>query len=274
MSLPLSPDDVRVLKSLTHWWEQAGIEPLAPLPEARPSGRPARPAAPQRPDAPAPALSRATPQAARAAGFGAPPPGEDARAVAARADTLDALKAALTGYDGCTLKVTATQLVFARGNPEARVMVVGEAPGREEDIAGAPFVGPSGQLLDRMLGAIGLGPDDVYISNVVFWRPPGNRKPTDAEIAACRPFAERHIALVKPEFLVLAGGIAAQSMLRVNDGITALRGRWGEFTPGGGAPIPALPIYHPAFLLRRPQEKARAWEDLLSLKARLNGQDS
>ena len=153
-------------------------------------------------------------------------------------------------------------------------MVVGEAPGREEDIAGAPFVGRSGQLLDRMLAAIGLGPEDAYITNVVFWRPPGNRKPTDGEIAACRPFAERHIALVKPEFLVFAGGIAAQSMLRSNVGITALRGRWGAFTPEGGAAIPALPLYHPAFLLRRPQEKARAWEDLLSLKARLDGQDS
>lgn len=273
MSAPLSPEDIRVLKSLTHWWDQAGVDVLAPLPEER-----ARQSPPHR--APAPAQqppvqsARATPQAARAAGYGAPVPShDDARAIAAKADTLDALQAALNAYEGCPLKVTATQLVFARGNPKARVMVVGEAPGREEDIAGAPFVGRSGQLLDRMLAAIGLGPEDAYITNVVFWRPPGNRKPTDGEIAACRPFAERHIALVKPEFLVFAGGIAAQSMLRVNDGITALRGRWGEFTPEGGAPIPALPLYHPAFLLRRPQEKARAWQDLLSLKARLDGQD-
>ncbi len=274
MSAQMSPEDIRVLKSLTHWWDQAGVDVLPPLPEERTG-----PSQPRRAPAPAqqpPAQSaRATPQAARAAGFGAPPPShEDARAIAARAETLEALKGALSAYEGCPLKVTATQLVFARGNPEARVMVVGEAPGREEDIAGSPFVGRSGQLLDRMLAAIGLGADDAYITNVVFWRPPGNRKPTDAEIAACRPFAERHIALVKPELLVFAGGIAAQSMLHANAGITALRGRWGAFTPEGGVPIPALPIYHPAFLLRRPQEKARAWEDLLSLKARLDGQDA
>jgi len=158
MSAPLSPEDIRVLKSLTQWWDQAGVDVLAPLPEER-----TRQSQPRRAPAPAqqpPAQSaRATPQAARAAGYGAPPPsGEDARAAAAKADSLDALKAALNAYEGCPLKVTATQLVFARGNPKARVMVVGEAPGREEDIAGAPFVGRSGQLLDRMLAAIGLGP--------------------------------------------------------------------------------------------------------------------
>lgn len=273
MSAHLSPEDIRVLKSLTQWWDQAGVDVLGPLPEERTKQSPPRraPALAQQPPAQS---ARATPQAARAAGYGAPPSGEDARAIAAKADDLDALKAALNAYEGCPLKVTATRLVFARGNPKARVMVVGEAPGREEDIAGSPLVGRSGQLLDRMLATIGLGADDAYITNVVFWRPPGNRKPTDAEIAACRPFAARHIALVKPEFLVFAGGIAAQSMLRSNAGITALRGRWGEFTPEGGDAIPALAMYHPAFLLRRPQEKARAWEDLLSLKARLDGQDS
>ncbi|MCC5996152.1 MAG: uracil-DNA glycosylase, partial [Oceanicaulis sp.] len=218
--------------------------------------------------------ARATPQAARAAGYGGPPAGEDARALAAKADSLEALKAALEAYEGCPLKATATRLVFARGNPQARVMIVGEAPGREEDMEGAPFVGRSGKLLDRMLAAIGLGPDDVYITNAVFWRPPGNRKPTDMEIEACRPFAERHVALAAPQILVFAGGIAAQTFLRASAGITALRGRWGAFTPDGGDPIPALPIYHPAFLLRRPQEKARAWQDLLSLKARLDGQDA
>ncbi|KAA5805233.1 uracil-DNA glycosylase [Alkalicaulis satelles] len=274
MTAALSPEDIRVLKSLTQWWEQAGVDVLGPPPGTRPARRqePASEPAPRRArEEPAP---RATPAAARAAGFGAPPPGEDARKLAAGADSLEALRAALEAYEGCPLKATATRLVFARGNPGARLMIVGEAPGREEDMEGQPFVGRSGQLLDRMLGAIGLGPEDYYISNAVFWRPPGNRKPTDVEIEACRPFAERHIALAAPDVVVFAGGIAAQTFLRASAGITALRGRWSEFAPEGGAPVPALPIYHPAFLLRRPQEKARAWEDLLSLKAKLDGSDA
>jgi DNA polymerase len=191
--------------------------------------------------------------------------------MAKAAGDLDALKAALAEFNGCPLKATARNLVFARGNPDAKVMIIGEAPGRDEDAEGAPFVGRAGQLLDRMLAAIGLDETSAYITNVVFWRPPGNRKPTDQEIEACRPFVERHIELVKPDVLVLAGGISAQTLLRAKAGITSLRGRWAEFQTSAGAKLPVLPIFHPAFLLRRPQEKAKAWADLLSLKAKLGG---
>jgi uracil-DNA glycosylase family 4 len=273
MTAPLSPHDLRVLKSLIGWWDEAGVPADIP-PAAPPRQEPQRPAAPPR--APAPAPRSASPQAARAAGFAREPDGPDPRALAAKADTLDGLRAALDAFDGGGLKVTARQMVFARGNPQADVMVVGEAPGREEDEQGRPFVGRSGQLLDRMLGSIGLDEDSVYITNIVNWRPPGNRKPTDAEIEACRPFAERHIALINPKILVLAGGISAQSLLRAKAGIMALRGRWTEYRVKDAAGeetgvIPALPVFHPAFLLRRPQEKKKAWADMLSLRERIEG---
>jgi len=189
--------------------------------------------------------------------------------MAKTATDIDALRKALEMFDGCPLKATATQTVFARGNPQADVMVMGEAPGRDEDREGAPFVGRSGRLLDRMLATIGLDESNCYITNVVFWRPPGNRKPAETEIEACRPFVERHIELVKPKILVLAGGISTQALLRTKNGIMAMRGRWEEYTLADGSTIAALPMYHPAFLLRRPQEKARSWQDLLSLKAKL-----
>jgi len=258
MTAPLSPDDVRALKSLIGWWTQAGVETLPPLPAAK-SAHPA----------PAPADQRATAAQARQAGFGAAP-AQDGRAMAQAAGDIAALQAALNTFEGCPLKATATQTVFARGNPDADVMVVGEAPGRDEDRQGAPFVGRSGQLLDRMLASIGLTETNCYITNLVFWRPPGNRKPTDVEIEACRPFAERHIELMRPKILVFAGGISAQTLLRAKGGIMSLRGRWADYTLSDGHAIPALPMYHPAFLLRRPQEKAKSWQDLLSLKAKLD----
>lgn len=188
--------------------------------------------------------------------------------MAAGADSIEALQAALAQYEGCALRFTATNTVFARGNPSAPLMVIGEGPGADEDRQGLPFVGRSGQLLDRMLGAIGLDETGFHITNVVYWRPPGNRKPSSEEIEACRPFVERHIALVKPRVILLAGGIAAQSLLNTPQGIMSLRGRWSEISAGGHT-IPALPTFHPAFLLRRPQEKAHAWADLLSLAEKL-----
>ena len=258
MTAPLNPEDIRALKSLISWWEQSGVEALPPLPAPK-SAQPAPPPSME---------ARATGAQARQAGFGGAPT-QNGRAMAQAAQTVGELKQALDAFDGCPLKATATQTVYARGNPQADVMVVGEAPGRDEDREGAPFIGQAGQLLDRMLAAIGLNETSAYITNVVFWRPPGNRKPTDAEIEACLPFAERHIELVRPKVIVFAGGISAQSLLHSKAGIMALRGRWHDYTLSDGTVIPALPMYPPAFLLRRPQEKAKSWQDLLSLKAKL-----
>jgi len=188
------------------------------------------------------------------------------------ANSLEALRDELSKFEGCALKHTAMNLVFADGNPAAKVMLIGEAPGEDEDRQGKPFVGVSGKLLDRMLATIGLDRSSVYISNILFWRPPGNRAPTDTEIAACLPFAERHIALINPSYLLLLGGVAAKSLLRTTTGITRLRGRWTEYRPlsNPDAPsIPCLPIYHPAYLLRQPAAKRQAWNDLLSLKKSL-----
>lgn len=149
-------------------------------------------------------------------------------------------------------------------------MLIGEAPGADEDRLGKPFVGVSGQLLDRMLACIGLDRRSTYITNVIFWRPPGNRPPTAAEIAACLPFVERHIELVSPEVLVLLGAASAQTLLARNDGITRLRGRWFPFESAGMArPVPAMPVYHPAYLLRQPAQKRAAWRDWLAILARL-----
>ena len=195
----------------------------------------------------------------------------NAREAAKAAADLTALREALAAFDGCALKKTATNLVFADGNPAAEVMLVGEAPGADEDRQGKPFVGVSGQLLDRMMAAIGLDRSTFYITNVCFWRPPGNRKPTEAELAAQLPFVARHIELVRPKVLVLVGGSSAQGLLGLNDGITRLRGRWFDYTsPDLPAPIPALPIFHPAYLLRQPGLKREAWRDLVKLQAKIS----
>ena len=196
---------------------------------------------------------------------------QSARLVAAGAATIEALGAIVAAFDGCPLKRTATTTVFMDGNPAAPVMIIGEAPGADEDRIGRPFVGRSGQLLDRMLGAIGLDRTTVQITNVIYWRPPGNRKPTSAEIAACLPFVLRHIALARPQVVVLAGGTAASALLPLSEGITRLRGRWFDLAvPGLDAPVPTLPMFHPSFLLRAPERKREAWRDLLALRARLD----
>lgn len=193
----------------------------------------------------------------------------DAARLAGAAQTLDELKAALGGFDGCQLKRTATQLCFSDGIEGAPVMLVGEAPGADEDRMGKPFVGKSGQLLDRMLASIGLSRrENVYIANVVPWRPPGNRTPTTQEITTCLPFIRRQIELANPVVLVTLGGPAAQALLDVK-GIMAGRGRWRDVVIGGRS-IPALPTLHPAFLLRQPIHKREAWADLLSLRRRLD----
>ena len=196
---------------------------------------------------------------------------QSARALAAHADSLAALEAAIAGFEGCALKRTATNTVIADGNPAAPLMIIGEAPGADEDRVGRPFVGRAGQLLDRMLAAIGLDRSGVLITNVIYWRPPGNRTPTADEIAACLPFVLRHIALVRPKILVLAGGTAARALLPPGPGITRLRGNWFDLAiPGLDDPVPTLPMFHPSFLLRAPERKREAWRDLLALRARLD----
>ncbi len=226
----------------------------------------ARAAAARRP------ANTAAPAARTPAGMAAIPDSQvigAARELAASAATLDELKTLLAGFDGCNLRLTAKNLVFADGNPQAKIMLVGEAPGREEDNQGLPFVGRSGQLLDRMLAAISLDRTSAYISNVVPWRPPGNRTPTPHETEICRPFIERHIELVAPQVLVLLGGAAAKVLLNTTDGILRLRGKWKTCTVGSAA-VDAMPTLHPAYLLRQPGQKKLAWQDLLKVRQKLS----
>ncbi|MER8485691.1 uracil-DNA glycosylase [Mesorhizobium sp. M1322] len=192
-----------------------------------------------------------------------------ARQLATTAATLDELRQHMAAFDGCNLKFTAKNLVFADGNPNAAVMLVGEAPGRDEDIEGLPFVGRSGRLLDRMLAAIGLDRTSAYIANVIPWRLPGNRTPTPYETEICRPFIERQIELVNPKVLVNLGGPSAKTLLNTTEGILRLRGNWRVHTTASGIAIPAMPTLHPAYLLRTPAHKKLAWRDFLEVKAKL-----
>lgn len=194
-----------------------------------------------------------------------------AEKAAADAGSLESLQEALKAFDGCPLKKTAKHTVFSDGNPEAKLMLIGEAPGRDEDREGKPFVGVSGQLLDKMFAAIGLSRDDFYITNIIPWRPPGNRAPTPPESAICMPFLKRHIELVKPDIIVMVGGTPSKALLETSDGITKTRGQWHEVNIGGRA-IPALPIFHPAYLLRTPARKAETWQDLLTLNEKLKAE--
>lgn len=231
-----------------------------PAPAAVPprAFEPTRLEAPARP--PAPAITASVPDEAQAA---------RAREAARSAGSLDELKELLAGFDGCNLKFTAKSLVFADGNPAAPVMFVGEAPGREEDLEGLPFVGRSGQLLDRMLAAIGLDRTNAYIANVIPWRPPGNRTPTPLETEICRPFIERQIELADPKVLVTLGGPSAKVLLNTQEGIMRLRGTWRVHVTASGKEIPAMPTLHPAYLLRNPAHKKLAWRDFLEIKAKL-----
>jgi DNA polymerase len=191
--------------------------------------------------------------------------------LAAAAESLAELKASLAAFEGCALKRTATHLVFSDGNPQAPIMLIGEAPGAEEDRCGVPFVGPAGQLLDHMLASIGLDRSKVYITNVLPWRPPGNRSPTSAEIAVCQPFIFRHIVLKAPRLLILAGNTAAKTILDTSDGITRLRGQWFDYKFHGiDRPVLVRAIYHPAYLLRQPSAKRDAWLDLIQIKKKID----
>ena len=250
---------------------QESSAPLAPVQTAPPPAVPAEQAPPLQKRAPPPRSARpqmanATQQAAALSHDAA---AQGAREQAAGARTLAELRETLGAFEGCALKNSAMQLVFADGAEDARIMIIGEGPGADEDRAGKPFVGRAGQLLDRMLAAIGLDRTQVYIANVVPWRPPGNRPPTPQELALCLPFLRRQIELLAPDFLVLLGNAAAQALLDEKEGITRLRGHWRDVEIGGRT-IRALPMLHPAYLLRTPVKKALAWRDLRALRHALD----
>ncbi len=259
----------RAVESALSFWADAGVD--TSYAEA-PIDRMAEGAARLKARAVVPRSSAATAPTGRPAAAPLDVSGavDEARARAAEADTLDALAAAIAAFDGCGLKFEgAKQAVFSRGAADAPVMVIGEGPGAEEDARGEPFIGKAGQLLDRMLAAAGLE-GRVFITNTVFWRPPGNRTPTLAEQAVCAPFLHRAIALVQPKMLLLAGGASAKSVLKREEGILSLHGRWFEWHGDDGTVLPALPTLHPAFLLRQPAAKKKAWADLLTLTERLD----
>lgn len=265
----MADDRTPALKALLEWYVEAGVDlavdetphdrflpPTSAAPAVQPSPRAS---------AAVPTLAPVPPKAAVLSPDDA---ASNARQRAASAGSLDELRDLLQGFDGCGLKQTASRLVFADGAPGARIMMVGEAPGAEEDREGVPFVGRSGKLLDRMLAAVGLARSDVYIANVIPWRPPGNRTPTPQETAICLPFIERQIELARPDVLVCLGGPSAQTLLRQREGIMRLRGNWFQYR-AGEREIPALATLHPAYLLRQPAQKRLAYRDMLALKARL-----
>ena len=227
--------------------------------------------APAAPSAPTPIRAPVAPPVARSpVPLESPQLAEDARVVAQQANTIAELEEAVRAFEGCALKRTAKNTVFADGVAGSPVMIVGEAPGADEDRLGKPFVGVSGQLMDRMFSAIGMSRErDLYITNILFWRPPGNRTPTLSEQAICLAFTRRHIELAKPKIVVLAGGTAVKAVLNTTEGITRLRGKWTTLTLDDGTEVPALPTFHPAYLLRTPASKRQSWADLLSLDKRL-----
>ena len=235
------------LRSLLDWYAEMGVD-VPKVPEARPVR------------AKRPLTKTATPD----------PVQNSPKTTAvdlSKIRTLETLREAINAFDAGSLSDGARQAVFSRGNPEAKLMVIGEAPGRDEDIQGKPFVGQAGQLLDRMLGAIALGENDAYITNVMNWRPPQNRNPKPEEIELCRPFIEKHIELVQPEVLLLVGGISMTTLTGLT-GIMKNHGQWQNVSVAGKT-YPAIPLYHPAFLLRRPELKKDAWRDLLALREKL-----
>jgi uracil-DNA glycosylase family 4 len=269
------PDPAPTVRQLLAFYLEAGVdcaladEPVDRLaePEIMPAlSQPAQPKPAIRTAVAAPIVSAARAEAAQAPEAAI----QSAREAARTAPTLEALRALMETFDGCALKHTATKLVFADGNPEARVMFVGEAPGRDEDIEGLPFVGRSGKLLDRMIAAIGLDRSKVYIANVIPWRPPGNRTPTPQETQICLPFIQRQIELVNPDVLVTLGNPSTQTLLSTREGIMRTRGRWFDYDTGTRT-IRALPTFHPAYLLRSPSYKRMSWQDLRAIAKAMAG---
>ena len=270
----MMPEPTPTVRELLAFYLEAGVdcalgeEPVNRL--AEPETMPAAPEAAAPPAPPARAMPAPLPLIR-----GEPPPAPDAASASAReaartAPTLEALRALLQTFDGCALRKTATQLVFADGNPQARVMFVGEAPGRDEDIEGLPFVGRSGKLLDRMIAAIGLDRSSAYIANVIPWRPPGNRTPTPQETQICLPFIRRQIELVNPDMLVTLGNPSTQALLGTREGIMRSRGKWLDYDTGTRV-VRALPTFHPAYLLRSPSYKRMSWQDLRAIAKVLAG---
>ena len=273
----MTPEPAPTVSQLLAFYLEAGVdcalseEPVNRISDAQqaPDLKAASPggeASPARSTRPAPA--------AFAAPTSEPLPAPDAAIASAReqartAASLDILRSLLEKFDGCALKSTATRLVFADGNPKARIMFVGEAPGREEDIEGLPFVGRSGKLLDRMIAAIGLDRSQVYIANVIPWRPPGNRTPTPQETQICLPFIQRQIELVDPDIMVTLGNPSTQTLLSTREGIMKTRGRWFDYDTGTRV-IRAMATFHPAYLLRSPSYKRLAWQDLRAIAKALN----
>ena len=222
-----------------------------------------------------PSTSPSVPSPVARPGRDTPPPTPDAvraaYALAGQAESMEALRAALTDFEGCPLKGTATNLVFGDGSTTARVMLIGDAPGADEDRLGLPFAGASGTLLDKMLASIGLTREDVFLSNTVFWRPPGNRTLQASEVAVCAPFVERMLELIDPDLLVVLGGAAAASLLGKTESVGRLRGKWYEYaTPRLSRPLPAAVLYGPTYLLGSPGQKRNAWRDLLAIKHKLD----
>jgi uracil-DNA glycosylase family 4 len=260
----MTPDSALTARQLLAFYLEAGVD--CALTED-PVNRLSDPDSVAAPTAQPPPL-RTAPAAISAAPAAATPAPEvaimAAREAARTAPSLEVLRALLENFDGCALKSTATRLVFADGNPQARVMFVGEAPGREEDIEGLPFVGRSGKLLDRMIAAIGLDRSKAYIANVIPWRPPGNRTPTPQETQICLPFIQRQIELVNPDVLVTLGNPSTQTLLSTREGIMKTRGKWFDYDTGTRV-IRALATFHPAYLLRSPSYKRMAWQDLRSI---------
>jgi uracil-DNA glycosylase len=270
----MTPDPTKAARDLLAFYVEAGIDvAIAEEPVDRFADQePVRPAAARAAQSSRPELRRpSTPPPAAPM----PSPSPDAAIMAAReaaksAASLDELRTILADFEGCSLKAHAKQLVFADGNPQARVMFVGEAPGRDEDIEGLPFVGRSGRLLDLMMKAIGLDRTNSYIANIIPWRPPGNRTPTPQESQICLPFIQRQIELADPDILVCLGGPSSQTLLGLRDGIMKTRGRWMTFHTGTRE-IRAIATLHPAYLLRQPLHKRLAWRDFLAIKKALGG---
>jgi len=261
----VTPENAPTVQQLLAFYLEAGVdcalaeEPIDRLSDSELISAASRPAQP-----PTARPAGAIPVARTEAGPGTEAAILSAREAARTAPTLDALRALLENFDGCALKATATRLVFADGNPQARIMFVGEAPGREEDLEGLPFVGRSGKLLDRMIAAIGLDRTSAYIANVIPWRPPGNRTPTPQETQICLPFIQRQIELVNPDVLVTLGNPSTQTLLETREGIMKTRGRWFEYNTGTRV-IRAIATFHPAYLLRSPGCKRMAWQDLRAI---------